>query len=105
MTGDIVEGLEGPMLVTDEAGSLKEGIIWSTQATLPGPPTRDQQERRDYNECWEQRKREQEAAYAKLRDDITTLVLGYKHEFTLARDVTDRICNLYRTYCDEWETY
>ena len=119
MIGDIVEGLEGPMLVTEEyqysMDSPGVGCVWIMHAPLPGPLTAEQQEHRDHTERLDRRKQEQNEAYEAMKAEMQNLIGGNillsdraelvrDWEFQL-KDLVDKICDLYRAYCDKWETY
>jgi hypothetical protein len=62
--------------------------------------------------AWEARKLAQEQAYAAMKKEMVNIICRIK---AIAKcpepnsrdiaEVVDRLCDLYSTYCDRWETY
>jgi hypothetical protein len=100
--GDIRECTNGPCVVTD-IQEVESGIVWSwSSRPVPGPPTKSQQEYRNYQERWDRRKAEQDAAYEAMKLEMNHLIPAETH--LEADEIVDKICELYSDYVDKWET-
>jgi hypothetical protein len=104
--GDIREGSTGPLIITSMQ-EVSSGVSFSSATPIPGPPSKDQQEYRDYQERWDRRQAEQDAAYEAMKQSMRDVInetgtdIEWPHYVAI---VVDKICELYSDYADKWET-
>jgi hypothetical protein len=100
--GDIREYSNGPHVVI-AAQKYDNGVETGFSSPIPGPPTKSQQEYRDYQERWDRYKAEQDAAYEAMKQAMAAIITNYT-EFATVATTVDAICELYSNYVDKWET-